>query len=173
MLWEVKHKILSHFQRAKKSGWTQTSPKQHLTLEENRETFRRYLRKVQTKTFISCKLLNNWKGCNKLFEHARAQKVSFPWTLLEETTRKWTSANWESTTETLAKSVCKRGLYLGLDLTVNVIWGLEYKVECKCCMLWQCRNNTTHQNWHGKGVKDGRELSNCLTCKIGETKERI
>lgn len=33
--------------------------------EEDRETFRRYLRKVQSKNFISSKLFHNYKGYGK------------------------------------------------------------------------------------------------------------
>lgn len=37
-------------------------PKQHLTLEEKRETFRRHLKKVPTKNLVSPKLFNNYKA---------------------------------------------------------------------------------------------------------------
>lgn len=61
---------------------------QRLTLEENEETLRRYLRKVQTKKFISSKLFDNYNAYCKPFKYAGTQKVLFPRTFLEETTRK-------------------------------------------------------------------------------------
>lgn len=46
IFWAVKHKKSSRLQGVEKSGGTQTSQKQHFTLEGNRATSRRYLRKV-------------------------------------------------------------------------------------------------------------------------------
>lgn len=80
LIWTVKHNTLRHAQGEQNSGWTQISSKQHSPREEDRETFRRYLRKVQSKNFISSKLFHNYKGYGKtLWTHTLCWGET-PWT---------------------------------------------------------------------------------------------